>query len=72
MNGLAESRFIVLGGPLGNGPRAMHLVEADSERDVRNRLARDPWELTGVLRTESVEPWRILLDREATRQPSEG
>ena len=29
MNGLAASRFIVLGGPLGNGERVLHIVEAE-------------------------------------------
>ena len=39
MNALAASRFIVLGGPLGNGERVLHIVEARSERVIRERLA---------------------------------
>ncbi len=70
MNGLAESRFIVRGGPLGEGQRVLHIVEADSEPAIRQRFSEDPWEAMSLLRTESVELWRVLLDRDATNQPS--
>ena len=69
MNGLAESRFIVRGGPLGDGQRVLHIVESRSEQAIRERLAQDPWEAMGILRTESVEPWEVLLDRDAQVQP---
>jgi uncharacterized protein YciI len=65
MNGLAASRFIVLGGPLGDGERVLHIVEAESERAVRERFAHDPWERMSLLRTDSVDPWNVLLDRNA-------
>ena len=67
MNGLAESRFIVLGGPLGDGQRVLHIVEAVSEIAIRERFSTDPWEAMSLLRTESVEPWTVLLDRDAAR-----
>ena len=69
MNALAASRFIVLGGPLGNGERVLHIVEARSERVIRERLAEDPWKKMSLLRAESVEPWNVLLDRNAQAQP---
>ncbi len=72
MNGLAKSRFIVRGGPLGDGQRVLHIVEAESEQAIRERLAQDPWEVMGILRTESVEPWEVLLDRDAQSQPRAG
>src|SRR5262245_31749676 len=72
MNGLAESGFIVRGGPLGDGRRVLHIVEAESERAIRERLAEDPWELMDILRTESVEPWNVLLDRDAQGKPRPG
>lgn len=68
MNGLAESGFIVRGGPLGDGWRVLHIVEAESEQVIRQRLAQDPWEAMGILRTESVERWTVLLDRDAQSQ----
>jgi uncharacterized protein YciI len=69
MNGLAESRFIVRGGPLGDGSRILHIIDAQSEQAIRERLAQDPWEAMGILRTDSVEPWRVLLDRDAQTKP---
>lgn len=65
MNALAASRFIVRGGPLGTGERVLHIIEAPSERAIRERLAQDPWEKMALLRTDSVEPWNVLLDRDA-------
>jgi uncharacterized protein YciI len=46
MNGLAEGGFIVLGGPLGDGQRVLHIVEADSANAVRQLFAADPWDAT--------------------------
>ena len=63
MDRLAEERFILAGGPVGEGRRegAMHIVEADSARDIRNRLEADPWVRMGLLVVASIEPWTILL-----------
>jgi uncharacterized protein YciI len=62
MDELVEERFVVLGGPVGEGDghSALLLVEADSDADVRARLAADPWG-EEMLATESVEPWTIFL-----------
>jgi hypothetical protein len=63
MDGLAAEGFVVLGGPLGDGSRFMHLVDAAGEDEIRSRLASDPWERSDRIRTVSVEPWKILLAR---------
>jgi uncharacterized protein YciI len=64
MDRLVEDGFIVLGGPVGegDGDYALQVVEAESEEDVRSRLADDPWG-EDMLVTESIEPWRIWLQR---------
>jgi uncharacterized protein YciI len=64
MDELVEERFIVLGGPVGEGDghSALLVVEADSEADVRARLAADPWG-EDMLETESIQPWTIFLRR---------
>jgi hypothetical protein len=36
-------------------------VNAGSEEEVRERLARDPWTPMRMLRVESVAPWEVLL-----------
>jgi uncharacterized protein YciI len=61
MNGLEDSGFIVLGGPLADEHRVVHVVEAESEDEIRATLARDPWSETH-LRVGAIEPWTILLD----------
>jgi uncharacterized protein YciI len=64
MDRLVAERFIVLGGPVGedDGDYALLVVEADSEADVRARLADDPWG-EDMLATESIERWTIFLRR---------
>jgi hypothetical protein len=59
MEGLVEEGFILLGGVLADG-RAMHVVEAASEDDVRARFATDPWPAE-MLDVGTVTPWEILL-----------
>lgn len=61
MDGLVETGFIVLGGPLADEYRVVHVVEAASEDEIRATLARDPWSDTH-LRIDAIEPWTIRLD----------
>jgi hypothetical protein len=60
MDGLAEEGLIVLGGPLGDSDRALHVVDAESAREIQERLAEDPWS-DDLLVIASIEPWTILL-----------
>lgn len=63
MNALVDEGFVVLGGPIDTGDRhrARLIVKAESESEVRDRLAGDPWAQTGILTTRSVEEWEVLL-----------
>jgi uncharacterized protein YciI len=61
MDGLVESGFIVLGGPLADEHRVALVVEADSEDAVRATLGRDPWSGTH-LRIGSIDLWTLRLD----------
>jgi uncharacterized protein YciI len=61
MDGLVDDGFLLLGGPIGDGMRFLHVIEAHSKRDVEARLAEDPWAPIDRLRTASIEPWEILL-----------
>jgi uncharacterized protein len=62
MDGLVEDGFVVLGGPVDE-EKAMLLVEAADEDEVRARLAEDPWRTMGMLETGELRPWTIWLDR---------
>jgi uncharacterized protein YciI len=64
MNALDDEGFIVIGGPVGGGPRTLLMVEAASEDEIRRRLGEDPWAPLGLLTVASVEPWEILLGKE--------
>jgi uncharacterized protein YciI len=61
MDGLVESGFVLLGGPLADEIRVVLAVEADSEDEVRTTLARDPWDQTHLL-IDSIDRWTIRLD----------
>ncbi len=61
MDGLVEDGFVVLGGPLADGCRVAHAVDAVSEDEIRATLARDPWSGTH-LRIASIDAWTIRLD----------
>jgi hypothetical protein len=65
MNALDDEGFIVVGGPVGGGPRTLLMVEGQSEDEVRRRLGEDPWAPLGLLTVASVEPWEILLGSQA-------
>jgi len=61
MDGLVDSGFMVLGGPLADEFRVVLAVEAESEEAVRETLARDPWHGTHLV-VASVDAWTIRLD----------
>lgn len=62
MDRLVAEGFILLGGPVGDRSRTLHLVEAADEDEVRRRLAEDPWAPAGLLEAGSIEPWALWLD----------
>ena len=64
MDGLVDDGFIVLGGVLADEVRTAHAVEASSEDEVRERLARDPWSGSHLV-VDSIDPWTIRLQRPA-------
>ena len=72
MNALATDGFVVLGGPLGDGTETLLIVHALSEDSIVTRLANDPWTLTGLLEIVRIDPWTILLDRDAAATKDQG
>jgi uncharacterized protein YciI len=61
MNSLAQEGFVILGGPLEGTSDVLLVVRATSPDEVRSRLAKDPWEATGLLRISRVAPWMLRL-----------
>ncbi|MGA3215572.1 MAG: hypothetical protein ABSD97_07780 [Acidimicrobiales bacterium] len=62
MDGLVDDGFVILGGPLTDGERALLAVEATDESEIRRRLSEDPWAAMDLLRIGLIEPWTIWLD----------
>jgi uncharacterized protein YciI len=61
MERLVADGFIVLGGPLEDELRVVHVVEAKSPEQIRATLARDPWSESHLV-IESIDAWTIRLD----------
>jgi hypothetical protein len=61
MDGLVDSGFVVLGGPLADEHRVVLAIESGSEDEVRATLARDPWSGTHLV-VDAVDAWTIRLD----------
>jgi uncharacterized protein YciI len=61
MDGLVDEGFIVLGGPLSDEHHVVHAVEAESEGEIRARLADDPWSGSHLI-VDAIDPWTIRLD----------
>lgn len=62
INSLLSADKMILGGPIGEGTpyRAMVVFLANSEEEVRKRLAEDPWYQKGILRVLSIEKWNLI------------
>ena len=67
IDNLVEEGFIMLGGPLPDEGGAVLVVRANSEAEVRDRLASDPWYVHGILTPQSVRRWDIFIDRWVAR-----
>lgn len=62
MDGLVDEGFIILGGPVADGEQTLDVVEAADEKEIRARLAQDPWAAAGLLQIGTIEPWALWLD----------
>ncbi len=62
MDGLVDDGFVILGGPLGDGERALLVIEAAHGGEAEARLGEDPWAAMGLLRIGAIEPWTVWLD----------
>jgi hypothetical protein len=62
MDDLVDAGFIILGGPLDDGDRALLVIEAADEDEVRARLGQDPWASTDLLQIGTLSHLRLWLD----------
>jgi uncharacterized protein len=63
---LVDEGFIMMGGPLVDERELPHgallIVNAENEKEVREKLKNDPWFEKGILKLESVPRWQIFID----------
>jgi uncharacterized protein YciI len=68
MNALAAGDFVLLAGPLAGTElgrlRVLLIIDAKDDREVRRRLADDPWTISGHLELTSIEPWNVFVGAE--------
>jgi uncharacterized protein YciI len=62
MDDLFDSGFVLFAGPLEGGREVLWIVNAESEEQIRERMAEDPWAANGMLRPELIERWTVVLD----------
>lgn len=62
MDELVDDGYVILGGPFGDGRQVLLIVDAETEADVHERFAADPWAGMEMLTVGSIEPWQIWLD----------
>jgi hypothetical protein len=73
MDGLAETGFVVYGGPADGGESFVFAVDAHDADEIATRLAADPWG-PEMLELTAVHPWSVWLGsdprvRDAKAQP---
>jgi uncharacterized protein YciI len=68
MNALASEGIVLVAGPLAGTEtgrlRALLIISADNEDEIRHRLDDDPWVRTGRLVITSIEPWNVIVGAE--------
>ena len=62
MDRLFEDGLVVLGGPFADGTGSMVIVEAESEREVADTFAQDPFLLHDIFALRSLKQWTLFLD----------
>jgi uncharacterized protein YciI len=68
MNSLAEDGVVLFAGPLAGSEqgriRVLLIAKAESEDEIHQRLADDPWAKTDRIVTVNAEPWSLLVGTE--------
>ena len=61
MNALKAENFVVIGGPLEGTADVLLVIRANTEEEIRSRLAQDPWSTRDLLRVSRIAPWTLRL-----------
>lgn len=65
MNGLADEGVVLFAGPLAGTEtgrlRALLVMDATTETEIRDRLADDPWTRNERLAIARIERWNLIV-----------
>ena len=61
MDALFDEGLVAFAGPLEGARGALLIVRAESESQIRERLATDPWHRDGHLMLRECWPWDLRL-----------
>jgi uncharacterized protein YciI len=61
LRSLQAEGTVVMAGPIGDGSRAMMVLQADSEEAVRRLIESDPYTAAGVGADHVVRPWKVVV-----------
>ena len=63
-----DEGVVLFAGPLAGTERgrlrALLIINADSEEEIRLRLADDPWTVSGHLQITNIERWSVFVGGE--------
>jgi uncharacterized protein len=62
MDALFDKGMVVLGGPFADGTGSMVIWESESEQELADLLARDPYVIHGIFALKSLKQWTLFLD----------
>ena len=62
MDPLFENGTVVLGGPFADASGSMVIVEAETEAEVADLFAKDPFVVHGIFVLRSLKQWLLFLD----------
>ena len=68
MDPLFDNGMVVLGGPFADGTGSMVIVEAESEQEVADLFARDPFAVYDIFALNSLKQWQLFLDARRKEQ----
>ncbi len=63
MDALVDEGLVKLGGPLEGTSEVLLIFRAESEGEIRQRLAADPWHRMGLLQISRIMPWTLRLGK---------
>jgi hypothetical protein len=61
MDRLCDVGLVALGGPLEGTRDVLLVCHAEGAAEIADRLASDPWTISGLLVTTQISSWQIRL-----------